>query len=210
MVANLRSQGKQGPLPKGVTLVEALVGVAISALLIIALLTLYMAGQRYFINQGAKADAIEGIRAPMIRIARDIREAAQVSQSTVTVDGKNYATAADCLVLDVPSLDSAGVVIPGSEDTIIYARNLSTHQLHRIVVANGPGRENVDDVMVNGVNGFQLAYFKADGTTPVSAYSETFIVTVTLAAGRASMQRGGQPYIETLNTRVKLRNKTST
>ncbi len=204
----LRFQKRTRSLIKGMTLVEVLVGVAISTLLVIALLAIYMTGQRYFFNQSAKADAIEEIRVPMTRMARDIREAAQVSQSTVTVNGTDYTTAPDCLVLDVPSLDVSGAVIPGAEDTIIYASNLS--RLHRIIVANGPGRQSGDDVIANGVNAFQLAFFMADGTTPVSAYSETFIVTVTLTAARPSMQRQAQPFVETLNTRVKLRNKTST
>jgi type II secretory pathway pseudopilin PulG len=190
------------------TLIEVLIGVGISALIIIALLAVYMAGQRYFFNQSAKADAIEEIRAPLARIARDIREAAQVSQSTVSVGGNDYTTAADCLVLDVPSLDVTGIIIPGLEDTIIYA--VDAGRLHRIVVANGPGRTNEDDLLAEGVNVFSLAFFTEDGITPVtgSAYSEAFIVNVTLTASRPAVQRQGQPYVETLHTRVKLRNKT--
>lgn len=198
----------RGPaFSRGMTLIEILVGVAISALIVIALLGLYMAGQKYFFNQSAKADALEETRAPMARIARDIREAVQVSSATVDVGGAEYATGGDCLVLDVPSLDASGMIIPGTEDTIIYA--VAAGRLHRIVVANGPGRTDADDVLAEGVSGFGLAFFKADGTTPASPYSDTFIVTVSLASLRPAIQRRGQPFVETLTTRVKLRNKTT-
>jgi hypothetical protein len=195
------------PSAKGLTLIELLVGVAVSALVIIALLGLYMAGQRYFFNTSAKADAIEEVRAPMARIARDIREAAQVSQSTVSVGGTDYSTDAACLVLDLPALDVTGMIIPGTEDTVIYSVD-AYGRLHRIVVANGPGRTNADDVLADDVIGFALAYFKEDGTTPATAFADTFIVTVSLAGARPAIQRQSQPYVETLNTRVKLRNKT--
>jgi Tfp pilus assembly protein PilW len=209
MKTTSRRPAKTRGFNRGLTLIEVLIGVGISALIIIALLAIYMAGQRYFFNQSAKADAIEEIRAPLARIARDIREAAQVSQSTVSVGGDDYATAeADCLVLDVPSLDVTGIIIPGLEDTIIYAVNAG--RLHRIVVANGPGRTNEDDLLAEGVTAFNLAFFTEDGITPVtgSAYSEAFIVNVTLTASRPAVQRQGQPYVETLHTRVKLRNRT--
>ena len=195
------------PTAKGLTLIELLVGVAVSALLITALLGLYMAGQRYFFNTSAKADAIEEVRAPMARIARDIREAAQVSQSTVTVGGVDYDTNIDCLVLDLPALDITGMIIPGTEDTVIYSVDVYG-RLHRIVAANGPGRTNADDVLAENVTGFALAYFKEDGLTPATAFADTFIVTVSLTGAQRAIQRRDQPYVQTLNTRVKLRNKT--
>jgi hypothetical protein len=166
-----------------------------------------MAGQRYFFNTSAKADAIEEIRAPMARIARDIRGAAQVSQSTVTVGGVDYDTAADCLVLDLPAVDITGMIIPGTEDSVIYSVD-AYGRLHRMVVANGPGRTNADDVLAEGVTAFLLAFFKEDGLTPATAFADTFIVTVSLTGARPAIQRRDQPYVETLNTRVKLRNKT--
>ena len=207
MTTPRRSTSQQGTSPKGMTLIELLVGVAVSALVIIGLLGLYMAGQRYFFNTSAKADAVEEVRAPMARIARDIREAAQVSVSTVNVGGVDYATAADCLVLGVPALDVTGMIIPGTEDTIIYTVD-ADGRLHRIVVAVGPGRTDDDDILAEGVAPLGLAYFKEDGTTPASPFSDAFIVTVTLTGARRSMQRQDQPYVETINTRVKLRNKT--
>ena len=60
------------------TLIELLIVVAISAVIMIALLSLYMEGQKYFFNENAKADTIEDSRFPMTWISRDVREALQV------------------------------------------------------------------------------------------------------------------------------------
>jgi hypothetical protein len=192
------------------TLIELLIVVAISALVMIAFLSIYVTGQKYFFNQSTKADAIEDARVPMHWISRDIHGALQVSPDPVTVDGTGYQTGPNCLVLDVPSLDGAGNIIAGLEDTIIYA--LDGRRLRRVIVANGPGRQSGNRVMADDVNAFVLAFFKEAPLTgepqPVANYSETFMVDLTLSSARLGIQRQGQPFVETLNTRVKLRNKT--
>ena len=196
------------PKPRGMTLIEVLIVVAISAIIMIALMSLYMAGQRYFFNEDAKADAIEDSRMPMTWISRDVREALQVVASH-----GGYATDANTVVLELPSLDpSTGSLMTGSLDYIIYRRDPSyPERLERIIdAADGTGRQDGTRIMADAVNAFALAYFQQDGVTPASTVTETFIVDVTLSSSKKGIHRGGQPYVEALNTRIRLRNKAVT
>ena len=146
------------------SLIELLIVVAISAIIMIALLSLYMAGQRYFFNEDAKADAIEDSRMPMTWISRDVREALQV----IATHGA-YTTDANTIVLEVPSIDpGTGSLMTGSQDYIIYRRDpAAPERLERIIdAAEGTGRQDDMRVMADAVNAFGLIYYLQDGITP--------------------------------------------
>jgi prepilin-type N-terminal cleavage/methylation domain-containing protein len=205
---------------RGMSLIEMLIVVALSALIMIALLSLYMAGQRYFFNQNSRADAIEDSRMPMAWISRDIRDASNVHDGAITAyDGGTYATGANCLVLELPSIDASGLIISGSTDYIVYTYDATNHRLIRIIDPGGGVRTSDTRVMADGLANdgsgnlpFQLKYYESNGTTEVtSSYSDTtagaFIVEVQLTSQGRSMQRGNQPFMETVRTQAKLRNK---
>jgi len=105
--------------PTGLTLVELLVVLALSALIILALVTLYTSGQRYFINQDAQAKVLREGRYVLDWIARDIKEGVQVVASW-----SGYTTSTNCLILQVPSVDASGLIldIENHFDYIIYRR----------------------------------------------------------------------------------------
>jgi len=171
----------------------------------IALLSLYMEGQKYFFNENAKADTIEDSRFPMTWISRDVREAFQVVASH-----GSYSTDANTVVLELPSIDpGTGALMTGSLDYIIYRRNPTyPEKLERIIdAAEGTGRQDRTRVMADAVNAFVLTYYQQDGITPASPYTDTFIVDITLSSSMKGIQRTNQPYVEPLNTRVRLRNK---
>lgn len=199
--------------PKGLTLIELLIVVAISAVILIALLSLYMTGQKYFFNQNMRADTIEDSRMPMAWISRDAREANQVLDGPITAyNGSPYSTGETTLVLEVPSLDGTGAIIPGTTDYIIYTFSPNGRRLQRIV--DGDAASSRDDrtrVMADNVNAFTLHYYQSDGATEITSnFTNTFVIDVTLSSSQTGIQRGGQPFVETLNTRVKLRNKVET
>ncbi len=194
--------------PRGMSLIELLIVVAISAIIMIALLSLYMAGQRYFFNEDAKADAIEDSRMPMHWISRDVREALQV----IATHGA-YTTDANTIVLEVPSIDpGTGSLMTGSQDYIIYRRDpTAPERLERIIdAAAGTGRQDDMRVMADAVNAFGLIYYLQDGITQASTITDTFIVDVTLSSTKKGIQRGNQPFVEALTTRIRLRNKAVT
>ena len=180
------------------TLIELLIVVAISAIIMIALLELYMAGQRYFFNEDAKADAIEDSRMPMTWISRDVREAREVVGSAGT-----YSTGANSIILGIP-LPSAPAV---NSSLIIYRRDPSYPERLERILAAVDGTPTDVRIMADAVNAFGLIYYQQDGITQASTVADTFIVDVTLSSTKKGIQRANQPFVEALNTRIRLRNK---
>jgi prepilin-type N-terminal cleavage/methylation domain-containing protein len=196
---------KAGNRPHGLTLIEMLIVVAISAIILVALLSLYMAGQKYFFNENAKADTIEDSRYPMTWISRDIREAFQVVASHGA-----YATTSSSVVLELPSIDPAtGGLLAGNLDYIIYRRNpTESGKLERIIDASASSRrQSGTRVLADNVSAFSLAFYKDDGTTVASPVTDTFIMEVSLMSSAQGIHRKSQPFQEAFTSRVKLRNK---
>lgn len=202
--------------PRGMTLIELLVVVAISALIMIALLELFMTGQKYFFNQNSRADTIEESRQPMAWVSRDIRDAQNiVNGPIVAFNGIQYSSDENTLVLEIPDIPTTGI------SYIIYDYDSTNHRLMRIVDkgTSTSGLQNrtrvmADNLIEDGSGGspFKLRYFGSDGTTKVeSGYADAtigaFIVEVELTAQGRSIQRGSQPFVETVRTQAKLRNK---
>jgi prepilin-type N-terminal cleavage/methylation domain-containing protein len=194
----------------GLTLIELMIGIAISSVLVTGFLTLYAEGQKYFFNQNAHSTALEDSRLPMAEISRDVRGAALVSDAVVEIDGKDYQTSADCLVLEFPSTDGTGGPISGHTDYVIYT--VSGGRLLKVVQADEAvsSRPSRTRVLADAVNAFGLGYFGQDGLTPLAAnFAETFVVDISLASATTGIQRGGRLFVEPLNTQAKLRNKVA-
>lgn len=203
-----RSPAKTLPRQAGLTLIELLIGIAISSLVVTAFLALYAEGQKFFFNKNAESDAIEDSRLPMAELSRDIRGANGVSDVAVDVDGVAYQTGEQCLVLEMPSLDATGGIISGHADYIIYTvaegRLLKIVQPDEAVSARSARRR----VLADAVTAFGLAYIGQDGVTPLASnYAQTFVVDISIASALPGIQRAGRPYVEPLTTQAKLRNK---
>jgi len=205
-----RANAKPSSRQAGLTLIELLIGIAISTIVITAFLTLYAEGQKYFLNQDARSEALEDSRLPMAEISRDIRGADRVSDAIVDVGGTDYQTNTQCLVLEVPSLDGMGGPIAGHTDYIIYA--IADHRLLKIVqpdvaVSARPARRRV---LADAVTAFGLAYIAEDGLTALTTnFAATFVVDISLASTTSGIHRGGQSFVEPLMTQAKLRNKVA-
>lgn len=190
--------------PKGLTLVELLVVLALSALIILALVTLYTSGQRYFINQDAQAKVLREGRYVLDWIARDIKEAVQVVPSW-----NGYTTSTSCLVLKVPSVDENGLIldIQNHFDYIIYRRKPDDpKRLERILDANDGVSALTDDTrqLAERVDAFLLSS-EGEGLSSVGDLSTVSSIDIALSTRQT---RQGRDFQETLNTVVKLRNKS--
>jgi prepilin-type N-terminal cleavage/methylation domain-containing protein len=196
--------------PKGLTLIEVLIAVAIGVLVMTALLTLYIAGQKYFFNQNAKADVIEDSRYPMAWVTRDIREAIQIVSGTVTVDGETYATSSNTLILQLPSVDpGTGEIIDFDTtfDTVIYCQHPTQNRMfQRIVKAYD---DSVDTrLMADDVGLFQLTYWTDDSPpVEVTDFTDTSIIATVDITLNSDANGIGRSFQEGLNTQVRLRNK---
>ncbi len=198
---------KLGPIskahgrPRGFTLIEMLIGLAIISLLIVALLSFYSKGQQQFMNQNIQSDVLEKSRYPLALIARDVKSASQV----VAAWG-SYTTSSNTLVLEVPSVDSGGLIIDvDSEfDHVIY--RVFERKLQRIydakegVSARIDGSRNLADDMT----GLSITYYDPSDNTLSSNFATAASVRVSLSTARKGFRRTFQ---ESMNSKFKLRNK---
>jgi len=200
-----RSKEKlNSPAPRGVSLIELLLAVAIGALVILAVLSLYMSGQKYFFNQDARAETIDDSRFPAEWISRDLRGALQVMSTT-----GSYTSSSDTIILQVYALDVNDFVIEGIFDYIIYQRNPDNPRIfERIIQANAASsRVSGTRVMADDVADVVFAYFDANNQ-PTGIYSSVTNVSFSVTSQRGSIFRGGQPFVETYNSWAKLRNRS--
>lgn len=190
--------------PKGITLVEVLVTVTIVSFMILAMLSLYVAGQRYFMNGNARSDVLRDNRHVLNYVSRDVKEAIQVVPAWDV-----YATSTECIILQVPSLDSNGLIIDidSQFDYIIYRLNSEyPNRLERIIDANDGVSSRIDSskTIATRVNSFQLSSGGLE-LSGIADFSQVACVDITLIAAQNQM---GRTFQETLSTGVKLRNKS--
>jgi len=200
----LRKFNQEKSKPKGFSLVELLVIVAIGSFLVLAMLSLYVAGQRYFMNGSARSDVLRDNRQVLNWVSQDVKEGIQVLPSWDV-----YTTSSSCLVLQVPSLDSNGLIIDidNEFDHIVYRLNSEyPNRLERIIDANDglSSREDSTRVIATRANSFQLRSEGVD-LSAVSDFSQVSSVEVTLITTKNLL---GRTFQETLRTGVKLRNKS--
>lgn len=195
---------------KGTTLLEILIVILLSVVIMLAFLSLFSSGQKYFINQDAKADTIEDSRYPIAWITRDIKEAVQVVPGPITIGGNSYSTSQSCLVLQVPSVDGDGVIIDidNDFDYIVYRLNTELqNRLERIVDGKDgvSSRSDRTRLLADNVDSFALSFLDAGGN-PVSVYSDSAVIDISLSSVITGVGRTLQ---DEANTRAKLRNKPS-
>lgn len=200
----LRKFNQEKSKPEGFSLVELLVTVTISSFMIVAMLSLYVAGQKYFMTGSARADVLRDNRQVLNYISRDVKEAIQVMPSWDI-----YATSSDCLILQVSSIDSSGLIIDidNQFDYVVYRLNSEyPNRLERIIDANDgvSNREDSSRTIATRVSSFQLSSGGVD-LSAVSSFDQVSSVNITLVTTQNQL---GRTFQETLRTGVKLRNKS--
>jgi len=195
---------KKKSIPKGFTLVELTVVVALMAVIMLILMSLYVTGQQFLITESARNDVIRDNRYVFDWISRDIKGAVQVVSSWDA-----YTTSSNCLILRIPSVDSSGLIIDieNELDYIIYRLN-SEHpnKLERVVDAKDGVSSRVDStrVLATRVNSFLLS---SDGVELSSVADLTQVASIDIAM-TTKQNRLGRDFQQTLDSTVKLRNKS--
>jgi Tfp pilus assembly protein PilW len=185
----------------GFSLFEALVALLILSIIFVAILSLYSEGQKQFINENAQADVLEESRFPMAWIARDVKMATAVAASY-----SSYTTSTDTLVLQVPSIDSGGLIIDLAthSDYIVY--HISNDRLERVVYGKTgvSSRANGSRTMAYKVAALTFTYYDSSDNSLAS----NFQTAASLNASVTAQRRGTfNTYQETMNSKFKLRNK---
>jgi len=189
--------------PRGLTLVELLITVSIVSLVLSALLSLYSAGQRYFLGESVMLDKLRDIRFVRNWITRDIKEAVEVLPSWDV-----YTVSDSCLILRIPSVDANGYVIDieNDYDHVVYRLNPQIpSRLERILDAKDgvSARSDGSRLLSSQVSSFLLSSEGVSLST-VADFSQVASVDVSLVAQQTLL---GRSYQETLQTGVMLRNR---
>ncbi|MCK4244216.1 MAG: prepilin-type N-terminal cleavage/methylation domain-containing protein [Candidatus Omnitrophica bacterium] len=170
----------------GFTLVEIMVSVVLASFILGVILFLYLGSQRSFDSSRTYLDIYADARLALDWMSKDIKWATQVLSAW-----GGYTTSTNCLVLEIPSIDTNRDIIPDEYDYLIYQLNLAN--LERIMDAYGTGSSRIDNTNVIA-NNISSLIFSSAGT----------YVAIELTASRTRLNR---TYQETLNSVVKLRNK---
>jgi hypothetical protein len=178
-----------------------LIGLAIISLLIVALLSFYSKGQQQFMNQNIQSDVLEKSRYPLALIARDVKSAVQVAATW-----GSYTTSSNTLVLEVPSVDSSGLIIDVNSqfDYVIY--RVFERKLQRIYDAKEGVSARIDGSrnLADDITGLSITYYDPSDNTLSSNFATAASVRVSLSTARKGFRRTFQ---ESMNSKFKLRNK---
>lgn len=166
----------------GLTLIETMIGLGISALLVIILSYCLIVVLRLNEAQKTISSLTASTDRGSHRITRTIQQSSRVLNSA-DISGTTYTTSSTVLVLKVPTVNSSGQIIAGSYDTVVYRRNPSNlSELQEITDAqSGSSRFDGTHIIARFVTNLLFRYNNID-------YSSASTVTTFLKTG--DMVRG--------------------
>jgi len=141
--------------PRGIGLVELLVGAALALVVLSALTAAVAAGARLLVASGARGEAEDTTQLALEALAFDVRRAGW-DPAAGGVEAVREADA-DRLVL-AADLDGDGTVDPASAELTGYVCAASARRLSRLV-----GRQSMP--LADGVSGCGFRYLDRNGTT---------------------------------------------
>ena len=109
---------------RGITLIETMIGLAISALLVVILSYCLVIVLRLNEAQKTVSALTSSTDRGIYRISSSIQQSSQILADAV-ISGTTYTTSSSALVLKIPTVNSSGQIISGSYDTVVYRRNPS-------------------------------------------------------------------------------------
>ena len=109
---------------RGITLIETMIGLAISALLVVILSYCLVIVLRLNEAQKTVSALTSSTDSGIYRISSSIQQSSQILSDAV-ISGTTHTTSSSALVLKIPTVNSSGQIISGSYDTVVYRRNPS-------------------------------------------------------------------------------------
>lgn len=141
---------------RGFTLLEIVVIIAISSVMLIVLVDLYRAHSSLYNYQKATADTAGSASLVANELQEWALQANRILTST-TYSGTTYTTDSDTLVLEIPSIDSAGNAITATYDFVIFYT--SGTNLYRILSPNvGSARTSHIKTLTTNLSSLSLIY----------------------------------------------------
>jgi Tfp pilus assembly protein PilW len=180
-------------------MVELLIVLVVMAVVLAAVMQLYVKAQTTFINQNAEADLQEDVRNPLAWLGRDIRSAVGVAASW-----GGFASSSSVLVLRIPSIAADGTLVDpeASFDYAIY--RVANGKLQRTFDALASARTDSSRYLGDNIAGFTAAYLNDAGAALASGFGDAASVRIGLSV---SLRGSGRTLGEQTGTTFKLRNR---
>lgn len=157
---------------RGFTIQEVMVAIFISSLLGVLVISVFLAGNRFFSITRNDVDIQTEMGRVINLFQRDVRGADSVSE--YPLGSPTFTADSDTLVVRALSLESDGDIIPTTYDYFIYSLSgAGPYTLTREVVASGAGRASSTDVLSTHVTDLTFTY----NSTPVTGATEIIIET---------------------------------
>ena len=181
----------------GFTLIEVLVVTGIVAVLSVFAAGIFIANNRFYLNQSAEIQAVVGTWQSGDRINEYGRTAAAFVASRI-YNSTTYTTGAETVIFQIPSINASQQIIASTYDYVYITKDLSNiSRLILIVEPNAASARLARSVELT--NKLSVVSFTYDNGSPSQASNMTY---------RIKIDTGGRyPGVEDLRGGVTLRNK---
>ncbi len=144
------------PTSTAFSLVETLIVSALFAALSVVFAQFFTHVHGGFFYARAAADVQQGASAVIRNVEQFTLPALRVREEA-TIEGVDYTSGEDTLILEVPAIDASGAVIAGTVDTVVLYREGNTF-MRRILAGSGSARESGVHQVADAVTQLTFSY----------------------------------------------------
>jgi len=188
----------------GFTLIEVMFAGIIGLVIMGMIAVLYVKVNHSMLMGVTLAEINSSARLTMDRIVRDVRWGTQLVANR-PIDGINYTTGDDELIIEIPSIDVNGKFISNTYDYVVYALDTSdSTQLRKIVDPHtDSSRKILNQIIASNLNSFLLS---SEGTA-LSIANLGSVTSVEVSVNVNKTPLLNKTVSETIASNVELRNK---
>ncbi len=166
---------------RGFTLIETVFVVGLTALLLLAIHSLYFSFTRLASEESAEYDARSDASGVIRSVSNIVIPANRILASHSFTTG-SYSTGAETLVVRMPSVDATGAIIAGVFDyAVIYQEDSSAHM--RVEAGAGSVRQTREQIIGTSLTDLSFSYNATDVT---QATSVTVSVNASVSEGHGN------------------------
>lgn len=187
---------------RGVTLIEALIGLSISVVAGLLLISIFIQNNGVTYNQSLKTSQGLGINNAYSKISAVIRSASSIVTS-YTLSNPTYTTSASVLVMKLPAINSQGSAIDSVYDYIVITPDAQNSQILRELVFPDPSssRAQSNQILTNNLKSITFSYLDTNKNPvpPTSAVLINFVINLTGTQGLDTQQSSASGQINLRN-----------
>ena len=190
---------------EGFTLMELVIVLAISSILMAAVMSTMATLQRSFTTQDVAADTQQDVRMAMVLMTRDIKQA---GLDPLTSSGSGFERADSSYIrvtsdrIPTGGIEANGTIDDTNFERVSYFRDPGSNEL-RIRLYEGSVVSETTQTLADNITNLQFTYFDADGVVTADMpdiRSVGILLTASAPAGRDGL------VTRTYTTRVRCRN----